>query len=763
MLIFGTTALSISTILTVFLAGIALGSYFCGKVIADIKNKYRFFGIALIVLGIYCMVSLNLFSLIKYPFLYLSGSVEDPLTLNLLKFFFSFLILIVPTTVIGAMFPLVTYLYSREFKEFGRDVASIYLLDTLGASLGALLCGFFLVPHVGLWKTSLFSGLTYLALGIYILLAYSRNKARENKVPEYSSPRTVTNKGPAPSLDPTRLFILLSLFVSGIAALLLEVTWSRYFHLILGTSIYAFSIVIAAFLLGLSTGSLVIRKYIGRIRNPLLVFAYIEIFIAGFSFLVIQSSGMLEILYIKLFSTSDNFYLFQFYLFLMAFLMMFLPTALMGANFPLAMKIFAREASTKGKDTGYIFSINTAGGILGSFAAGFIIIPRIGLEWTSILSSFLYLAIGLSAVLFFLKRPLFNTTKIALILIPFVIIAYFSYGEPDFKYSAYYHGIRDSSIENFLGIKKRETVYFSKQGYYGLVSVLGNKKNHRLMLLNNGKVDGSTNSEDMKTQFLLGYISLFLHRYPEKVLNIGLGAGFTLGAIKEHPGVKSIDFVEIDPLVIEAVEKHFAPYNFNAINNPKVTGHIDDGRHFLTTTKQKYDVIISEPPNLWVSGVSQLFTEEFYGIVADHLEEGGIFVQWLPFYEMGKEEQQLIMNTLHSKFRWIHLWSNNNDRVVIATNKTIRIDPAYMRELLNVKGIARDFKKIMPEASIDKIIDFLSTPQWGLSPLGDQEKSALLTNTDDLPLLEFRTMKSTLRLLKSSASILSDQEKRGHE
>jgi predicted membrane-bound spermidine synthase len=165
--------------------------------------------------------------------------------------------------------------------------------------------------------------------------------------------------------------------------------------------------------MGLSVGSLFMRKYIGRIRNPLLVFAYIEILIAGFSFLVIQASGLSELTYLKLFSSSGNFYLFQFYLFLMAFLMMFLPTALMGANFPLAMKIFARVSSTKGEDTGYIFSINTAGGILGSFAAGFIIIPRIGLEWTSILSSLAYLGIGFGAVLFFLKRPLLNAAKVS--------------------------------------------------------------------------------------------------------------------------------------------------------------------------------------------------------------------------------------------------------------------------------------------------------------------------------------------------------------
>jgi spermidine synthase len=229
----------------------------------------------------------------------------------------------------------------------------------------------------------------------------------------------------------------------------------------------------------------------------------------------------------------------------------------------------------------------------------------------------------------------------------------------------------------------------------------------------------------------------------------GLGAGFTLGAIKEHPGVKSIDFVEIDPLVVEAVDKHFSAYNYDAIHDPKVTAHIDDGRHFLATTKKKYDVIISEPPNVWVSGVSQLFTKEFYDIAYDHLEGNGIFLQWLPFYEMGNSERQLIIDTLRSRFRWLHLWVNRGDIILVATNSPLRTDPPYIRRLLGTKGIARDFKKIMPGSSSDEIIDYFTKPKWSFNPLSDSVKSRLLTNTDDLPLLEFRTIKYSLGFEKS--------------
>ncbi|MBE9528355.1 MAG: fused MFS/spermidine synthase, partial [Proteobacteria bacterium] len=590
--------------------------------------------------------------------------------------------------------------------------------------------------------TSLLSGLAYLALGLYITFRHGMVGFDKETEPAPKLKRA--------ALDPTRTFILFSLFASGVAALLLEVTWSRYFHLILGTSIYAFSIVIAAFLMGLSTGSLVMRKYMNRIKNPLLLFAYIEVLIAGFSFLVIQSSDLTEILYLKLFNTTDSFYLFQFYLFLMAFFMMFLPTALMGANFPLATKIFARDASTKGEDTGYIFSINTAGGIIGSFAAGFLIIPHLGLELTSLLSSVTYLAIGLCAVLFFVKTPALNFIKVAVVLVPFIIIGWISYGEPEFLHSVYYHGTRAPSVEAFIESKSSNNVYFSEQGYYGLVSVLGDKEKHELKILHNGKTDGSTAMADMQTQLLIGYLPLFYHPKPTEVLNIGLGAGFTVGATKEHPDVEVVDFVEIDPLVIEAVDEHFSFYNNNALTDPKVNAHVDDGRHFLTTTKKKYDVIISEPPNIWVSGVSQLFTKEFYDIAKAHLNEDGIFVQWLPFYEMGNPEQQLIIDTLRSRFPWLYLWSNGNEVIVIATEDPLSADTGYMNRVLDTAGVARDFANVFPEKSRDEIIEILVSPTWRFGPLAEGAAGRLELNSDDLPRLEFKTVRYSLGFKKFS-------------
>ncbi|MBE7414369.1 MAG: hypothetical protein HS130_03710 [Deltaproteobacteria bacterium] len=316
MAIFGSTALSISTTLTVFLSGIALGGYLGGVWIRKAKNKYMTMGALLVLLGVYCFFIGSLFGLVDLIYISLSGNIESALASNLIKLVLIFAILILPTTIIGSMFPICTYLYSIEFGKFGKDVAFIYFLDTLGAALGAIVSGFVLVPHVGLRESSFIAALAYVLLGAFIL-ATKRGAPEEAAGAEAAASAKAGLK-----LDPARAFILAALFFGGFSALMLEVVWSRYFHLIFGTSIYAFSIVIAAFLLGLSIGSFAVKRRLESLRNPLLLFAYIEILIGGFALLVIRSSSWIETIYFKLYQDIENFYLFQGILFTIAFLIM---------------------------------------------------------------------------------------------------------------------------------------------------------------------------------------------------------------------------------------------------------------------------------------------------------------------------------------------------------------------------------------------------------------------------------------------------------
>ncbi len=747
MVIFGTTALSISTILTVFLSGIALGGYIGSEVIYRVRDLRRFCAYALIALGAYCLLSIYLFGLIKYPFQAFVLMAQAPLPVNLFKLALSFVILIFPTTVIGMMFPLVTHLYSKGFGETGRRVASIYFLDTLGASIGALLCGFFLVPYAGLAFTSFVSGLIYVCLGLLVLLM-PRGGAGTDAAPA----RTPAKEGQEPGKNPrggARTFVLTALFFSGFAALVLEVAWSRFFHLLFGTSIYAFSLVVAAFLLGLAVGSVVIRMYLDRLKEPLVVFAYIEVLIAGFSLLTMHTSSWIEVFYFKTFQAINDFYLFQGALFAVAFALMLIPTSLMGANFPLAIKILGRREETVGNDAGVAFAFNTAGGIIGAFAAGFLIIPALGLQNTNILSSVIYLVIGVLFVLAARRRAAVHLAVVSALAAAFALFGYLKYGEPELNYSVYYNGITHKTLEGYLDFKKREKIVFSKHGYYGLVNVSVDPSTGHHFLQTNGKIDASTTRGDMELQILLGHVPFFLHKNPERVLNIGLGGGFTLGAIKTHANVKAIDTVEIDPLVAEATAGYFAPYNNDALNDRRSRLIIQDGRHYIETTSEKYDVIISEPPNIWVSGVAQLFTREFYNAADGRLNPGGILMQWVPAYELGPRELKIILKTIKERFEHVAYWTNDIDVLILASHDRPFVDPAYVEDQMKDYAMTRQLNTIFPGIDPRKMARILSNPRMPFDAIEAFIKDAAAVNTDNLPVLEFNTAQN---IFKKTAS-----------
>ncbi|WKZ32132.1 MAG: fused MFS/spermidine synthase [Thermodesulfobacteriota bacterium] len=759
MAIFGSTALSISTTLTVFLSGIALGGYLGGIWIRKAKNKYMTMGALLVLLGAYCFFIGHLFGLVDLIYTSLSGNIESALASNLIKLVLIFAILIFPTTIIGSMFPICTYLYSIEFGKLGKDVAFIYFLDTLGAALGAVVSGFVLVPHIGLRESSFIAALAYVLLGAFIL-ATKRGAPEEAAVAEGAAGAKAGLK-----LDPARAFILAALFFGGFSALMLEVVWSRYFHLIFGTSIYAFSIVIAAFLLGLSIGSFAVKRRIESLRNPLLLFAYIEILIGGFALLVIRSSSWIETIYFKLFLAIDNFYIFQGTLFTIAFVIMLVPAALMGANFPLAVRIFGRKKETRGEDAGITFAFNTAGGIAGAFAAGFFIIPSLGLEKTNFLAFAAYLLIGFAALAMAGGRARLHYALGAGLAGVFLAGGYLFGNPPSLNWGVYYGGIRKSSLEEFKYNKyymERDIIY-SRHGHYGLVSVRHDKVQNELQLINNGKVDASNNIADTHTQLLIGHLPLFLHKNPERVLNIGLGGGFTVGAIKAHPQVKHIDVVEIDPLVVEATGTHFRGVNNDALNDPRISVHIHDGRHFIKTTPHKYDVIVSEPPNIWVSGVSMLFTREFYKLADERLKKGGLLFQWAPGYEMSIEDMKLIIKTLRERFEYVSYWVEGFDVAIIASHEYPAVDPAYIESLLAIPRIKYDAGNLFAKATSDFIVSYIQTPVVPFDMIDYHLRDFNLVNTDNLPHLEFNTARNMFNFQKAvDEGPSANKRKQGH-
>ncbi|MCP4663713.1 MAG: methyltransferase, partial [bacterium] len=314
----------------------------------------------------------------------------------------------------------------------------------------------------------------------------------------------------------------------------------------------------------------------------------------------------------------------------------------------------------------------------------------------------------------------------------------------------YCHGLRTGSWEKYQAERERLKVLDEKQSFYGQVTVV--ELDRDLLLKHNGKTDASTAVRDNRTQLLLGHLPLVFHPSPRRVLAIGLGGGFTLRALLSHAEPAEVTMVEIDPQVTAAAREFFGARNRNVLDDPRVRIVTNDGRNFLDSSARRFDVIASEPPNIWVAGVSGLFTQEFYRSVDSHLNPGGILCQWVPLYEMEREDFRIMLKTISSVFKYVTFWQIRSDLAILASNRPFSADPERVEAKLRRGDVERDLAEI--GMSFEEMFGFLSEP--AVRPdqvagfLGDAESVAV--NTDDKPELEFRTARNLFVLAKAEQS-----------
>jgi spermidine synthase len=310
----------------------------------------------------------------------------------------------------------------------------------------------------------------------------------------------------------------------------------------------------------------------------------------------------------------------------------------------------------------------------------------------------------------------------------------------------YYHGLRDGSLAAYRKeLRSLETID-QKQGFYGQVAVV--RFGPYLLLKNNGKTDASTSLEDNRTQLLLGHLPLLYHPNPRRVLAIGLGGAFTLRAVVHHPEPERITVAEIDPLVVDAARLRFAPYNEGALEDPRVRVVTNDGRNYIDGTSEKFDVITSEPPNIWVAGVSGLFTQEFYRSAAVHLTANGVLCQWVPLYEMERQDFRTMLATINSVFPNVAFWQVGTDVILLASPQPFRLELGPTVKRLRNPALARDFSAL--GLTMRSVVDLLTTPEVRPDQVPGflgSEKTAL--NVDDKPVLEFSTARNLYELVKS--------------
>ena len=762
-LVFGTTSYAISTILAVFMAGLALGSFLFGRVVDKLKEPKNFLfliGLLGIGEGTYAIFTPSIFKLIEKLQLILVGEFTSPLNLNLLRFSLSFLALILPTTLCGGTLPVLSKFLIRLKEEVGKKFALLYSINTFGGVAGVILAGFFLIIPFGFdvngtiytaGSIDILAGFCFLGLSLSKIFRLNSRSDSPNFADRQGDVQgRVVHKGE----NSSRLssLILIIFFFTGFLALALEVLWTRVLVMTVGSSTYAFSLILAGFLTGIALGAILVSKFVDRIKNLWLALALI-IGLIGISVIFLTPFfDDLPFIFLKIFGKfGESFWKFELALFSLIFLILLLPTILMGITFPLGTKIYVRDLQKVGGEVGEIYSINTLGCIFGSLAAGFLFLPAFGLQKSILISALIYFLLATIIFLVATKKIFFKAVFILIML----ALSIFSFSFFQWNKYALTSGPAVYARQYLLkpeivyGEPEKEEIIFYKDGLSANVAVSQSPKGYLAMRVN-GKVDASAGKiefkeiGDLDTMLLTGYLPLLLHpKQPENALIVGLGSGITLGAMTQYP-LDEIDLVEIEPAIIEGA-KHFKEFNHDALNDSRVKTIIEDGRNLLLISPKKYDIISSQPSNPWVKGNANLFTKEYYQLSRNRLKENGLMFQWVQLYSLDKEDLKSIIYTFSEIFPYFQVWSSPSykDLFLVGSLTPLKIDQEKFKERFNVSEIKEDFKK----AAISEPEEILSHFIFTQEQIKNFSQSKL--HTDNFPFLEFQ---APLALYKDTVS-----------
>ncbi len=745
-LVFGSTALAMSTVLSVFMGGLAVGSWLAGRWADKIGDRVRAYALAEAGVGVYALVVP--FVLAGYPALnaamyrVLGNSLVG---LSLARFIAAALLLLVPTTLMGATLPLLSRHFVRDdgTSTIAGTVGRLYSLNTFGAVVGTFIGGFVLLPGVGVRATNYAAAATNLTLAAAVLLAKKRLRVREDDLSTMEIPvdpdAAVVAPPPTYSASAIGRRVALAAFaVSGAIAMVDQVLWTRALAIIIGSSVYSFTLILLAFLVGLAGGAAILSRLTARTTRPMEWLAGVHLATAamiGVSYVIMDKlpAAFLGLLRGGAFSV-DGIIFCQF---LLAALAVLPATLCMGGVLPLTIRVVAASLQSVGRDVGTAYSINTLGAIVGSFAAGFIVLPFLGLQRGLALGAML--TVLLAAALLIAARP--SVKRVATALVFPLATLVIMHSLPRWSLTHFSAGLFRVSIAKDIIESNKWALPLLDYYHDGIATTVSVERwSKTVALKNNGKVDAS-NGDDMSTQIMVGLMPFVFWNaaHPNATVGpraavIGFGSGVTIGAVTQYP-IKHADVVELEPAVVYAGTKYFAKWNHMPEQNPKVRVLIGDGRNFLTQASDKYDVIISEPSNPWITGVSNLFTVDYWKLARSRLADDGVFCQWAQLYEMSSKNIKIILRSFAEVFPYTYVFSAedlSSDVILVATNHPLPLDVAALARNFIDPTLKAELKRGGVESAEDLVSYLLLTPDeipafTAGSPL----------NTDDDAIIEF--------------------------
>ena len=742
-LVFGVTTYAVSTVLAAFFAGLAIGSYVAGRVIDRTRlHPLVMYGVMEGMIGGYALLLPVLLHLLEasYPVVY-SRVGESFSLFTLFRFIVSFAVLVIPTTLMGATLPVLSKLMVDREDVLGLNVGRLYAVNTFGAVTGTFAAGFLLIPMLGVPRTNLAAAAGNIVLLVTaLLISRSPDLAPLRHVAEERAERPEA----LPLTGADRVILGLA-FTSGLAILALEVVWTRSLVLVLGSTTYAFSTMLVAVLAGIALGSAFFAPLADRARNRAAVVAGL-MFLGGF--FAVLGPGIinhLPFIFLKLSDwASGSWELVIAGQFVVCFTLVFVPTFLSGASFPILVRMYSRGEHSVGRTVADIYAINTFGGILGSLLGGFVLVKLLGLQ-PSLTTAALFLMVLGGPLAIALARPWSPGVRsgLAVAMIALVVVLGFVHPQFDKKllfggwgpFAGGYYVSRMGGTTVDVTDRHMQRLVYHKEGVSASVDVLETGWGDRIISINAQPV-ATTYLYDMRALKMLGHLPVLLHPDPKDVLIIGMGAGVSSGIIASYPAVQDVTVVELSEEVPGGA-RQFAEWNFSALDNPKLKWIINDGANYAKATTRQYDIISSDPIHPFISGNGILYSYEHWKICKDRLREGGVLAQWLPLYQLSPTDFATVVGTFTDVFPNATMWFCGIDTVLIGAKGEFKVDTERMAAHMSDPVMMADLLSM----GVHEPGDILGWYVAGPDEMREMGRGAPRNHTE-VPVLEFTAPKS---------------------
>jgi spermidine synthase len=749
-LIFGNTTIATSVVLFTFMAGLAAGSMIFGRLIDRQTSALKWYG--QLELGIAVSALIILYVLIPlsnylYVFIFQSVSTSDAV-LTLARFFFASLLLIVPTTLMGGTLPIISKSLIQEERTLGAQIGRLYSLNTFGGVLGVFCTAFYLLRGWGEDRTLWLAILLNALIGIIALQLAKRQQAAAAPIKKNDAVQPTVSKPSRVSAPAVSSMIVWLFALAGFASLAYEVVWTRALLFFVSSSTYSFALILAAFLLGIALGSQALAIRVDKLRRPLWTFALVEGCIAVyalFSILLMQNMEFIQVWLLQFLHVSQWSHI-VFFLTLSVFVLLLIPAFCMGAAFPIVTRIYITSLPPLGDRIGRVYMYNTAGGILGSLCAGFVLLPWLGINGSIIFLACINWAAATIAYAYEnddigskKMRLAFGFAALALVILIGVNVSH-----------------RSSLFQQTTSFQKSKVLYY-EDASAATLSVLEraddiNPWGRNVRLLNiNGNNTAHTTFSDIIIHKMLAHLPMLIHPEPQSALVIGFGLGNTCHSFLQYPVLQQLDCVE---LVKEEkfTAQFFREENQGVFDDPRFHYIVNDGRNYILATSRTYDVISTNAVDPKYSPM--LYTEEFYRLAKKKLNENGLLVAWLPLYGMSQSEVLALIKSAVAVFPNTTLWYNNPEHMLLlASDSPLSIDYRHLSAAMKIPTV---------KASLQQI--FLDNPDALLSTffMGDNSLNELVEDssphTDQHPIVEFSRVASRMLDPELYRSLMSKKE-----